>query len=188
MNTFHSTSAPLVVFSHLRWDFVTQRPQHILRRLVKQRPILFVEEPVSAAHKEDHRVAKIFQPEQNLMIIQPMVEWDTYAAKVGALVRSMLEEQNLSTPQLWFYSPMFVDLIDEVPHRHVIYDCMDELSAYRGAPSSILLNERVLLARADIVFTGGRSLYNSKRKRHDNVYCFPSSVDRKHFEKALSTL
>ena len=44
--------------------------------------------------------------------------------------------------------------------------------------------EAALLERADLVFTGGLSLYEAKRKRHPRVYCFPSSVDVRHFAQA----
>ena len=35
----------IVAFSHLRWDFVYQRPQHLLSRLAASRPVFFIEEP-----------------------------------------------------------------------------------------------------------------------------------------------
>jgi UDP-galactopyranose mutase len=64
---------------------------------------------------------------------------------------------------------------------------MDELSAFRGAPPRMLELERALLARADLVFTGGRSLYEAKRGRHPRVSLFPSSIDAAHFAAARTT-
>jgi glycosyltransferase involved in cell wall biosynthesis len=80
---------------------------------------------------------------------------------------------------------MALPLLDEIDARHVVYDCMDELGAFKNPPPGLEDNERALLARADLVFTGGPSLYNAKRHRHPRVHCFPSSVDVAHFRQAL---
>ena len=71
-----------------------------------------------------------------------------------------------------------------VPAAAVVYDCMDELSAFRFAPPELRANEAALLQAADVVFTGGHSLYEAKRALHDNVHPFPSSVDQQHFNRA----
>jgi UDP-galactopyranose mutase len=70
----------------------------------------------------------------------------------------------------------------------IVYDCMDELSAFRNAPAELLAHEEELLHRADIVFTGGHSLYESKRHRHHAVHAFPSSIDKGHFGQARAVL
>lgn len=166
----------LVVFSHLRWEFVTQRPQHIITRVAKKRNVLFVEEPVDYP-------TRIFSPRQNITVLQPNAPAiDSLLFRETVLTNSQLLTPN--DPILWFYSASFVDMLDIVPHSLIIYDCMDELSLFRGAPLTLINQEKRLLGWADIVFTGGKSLYESKKQFHPNVYCFPSSVDSKHFETA----
>ena len=102
------------------------------------------------------------------------------------LLRRLVEEQGIEESIAWFYTPMAVPLLDVLRPRVIVYDCMDELSAFRGAPPQMLEREAELLRRADVVFTGGPSLYRAKKHRHANVHCFPSSVDQAHFGQARS--
>ena len=81
---------------------------------------------------------------------------------------------------------MMLPFSDHVPAACIVYDCMDELSAFKGAPPQLLEREQQLIARADLVFTGGTSLYEAKRSRHSNVHAFPSSIDVAHFGRARS--
>ncbi|MDO9218087.1 MAG: NAD(P)-binding protein, partial [Lacisediminimonas sp.] len=82
-------------------------------------------------------------------------------------------------------TPMALPLLQEMHPRLVVYDCMDQLSAFKDAPKQLIQRENALLRSADLVFTGGPSLYEAKKDRHPNVHCFPSSVDVQHFEQAL---
>src|SRR4029079_7436744 len=85
----------------------------------------------------------------------------------------------------WLYTAMALPLARAVAADVTVYDCMDELSAFLHAPPELLDRERELLGRADLVFTGGPSLYRAKRNRHPRVHCFPSSVDVAHFAHAI---
>ncbi|MFN7993782.1 MAG: FAD-dependent oxidoreductase [Bryobacteraceae bacterium] len=102
-----------------------------------------------------------------------------------ALLRQLLDEEDIRQYLLWFYTPMALPLAQELRPAAVVYDCMDELSAFLNAPPELLRHEAHLLQLADVVFTGGPSLYQAKKDRHPNVYCFPSSVDAKHFASAI---
>jgi protoporphyrinogen oxidase/glycosyltransferase involved in cell wall biosynthesis len=176
----------IVVFSHLRWDFVFQRPQHLLSRLAQHYPILFVEEPeyddgapfmqrthpapnvtVCRAHTPIDAVG--FHDDQ-LRLLQPMV---------GQLAPP--GEQVIA----WFYTPMALPLLQSLQPALVVYDCMDELASFKNPPKQLLQRESALLNIADLVFAGGPSLYEAKKHRHPNVHCFSSSVDLKHFQQAL---
>ncbi len=176
----------IVVFSHLRWDFVFQRPQHLLSRLAQHYPILFVEEPeyddgvpfmqrsspapnvtVCRAHTPIHAIG--FHDDQ-LRLLQPMV---AQLAPPG--------EQVIA----WFYTPMALPLLQSLQPALVVYDCMDELASFKNPPKQLLQRESALLNIADLVFAGGPSLYEAKKHRHPNVHCFPSSVDVVHFQQAL---
>jgi glycosyltransferase involved in cell wall biosynthesis len=168
----------LVVFSHLRWNFVYQRPQHILSRLAKSYNILFVEEPFHP-NEENMNTSSIQQVLPNLSV------FNTHTDSIDStlyLLKEALGNQTIETA--WFYSPSFVNALKIFSFDKVIFDCMDELTLFKNAPQHLIEQEKELLSKSDIVFTGGKSLYSSKKKHHHNVYCFPSSVDRKHFEKA----
>jgi glycosyltransferase involved in cell wall biosynthesis len=163
----------IVVFCHLRWEFVYQRPQHIISRLAKEYKILMIEEPI----KGNSSLLKIVNP--NLHILQPRVESIEQIAEILPLFI-----KNKSVPIGWFYSPSFSPLLSYFDFDQIIYDCMDELSLFKGAPAYLIEQEKYLIAHVDILFTGGKSLYESKKKLHGNVHCFPSSVDYHHFSKA----
>ncbi|MDB5229096.1 MAG: tuaH [Bacteroidota bacterium] len=170
----------MIVFSHLRWEFVFQRPQHIITRLSKNRKILFVEEPVPYS-EEEKDTARIINAGENIKIMQPMVD---SIEDIAPVLRDHLTANLVSVG--WFYSAAFSPLLDSLNFEKVVYDCMDELTLFKGASPELIRQEKLLLVEADIVFTGGKSLYEAKRKVHDNVYCLPSSVEKEHFEQALN--
>lgn len=180
----------LVVFSHLRWDFVYQRPQQLLSRLASRFHIVFVEEPVLNA---DRAVLERLQPCSGVEVLRPHVTGsapgfhDDHIPGIQALLSSYLQSHALNDYWLWFYTPMAVPLAAGLAPGGVIYDCMDELAAFRHAPRQLLQRERALFKLADLVFTGGQSLYESKRDRHPQVHCLPSSVDAAHFAGGLDS-
>lgn len=175
----------LYVFSHLRWDFVFQRPQHLLTRLAQHYQIFFIEEPVYAP---DPPGLTLREPAPNVTVITPHTPsqaagfHDSQIAHLQTLLTDIVDEND--TPIVWFYTPMALPLLAVFTPALVIYDCMDELAAFEHAPRQLLQRESALLSRADLVFTGGPSLYEAKVGRHDNVHCFASSVDAVHFEQA----
>ncbi len=105
-----------------------------------------------------------------------------------ALLDEVCARHGITDPYLWFYTPMAITFAGQIPASVVVYDCMDELSAFKGAPAELPELEDLLLDRADLVFTGGLSLYEAKRARHPRVYAFPSAVDVGHFGAARGRL
>jgi UDP-galactopyranose mutase len=179
----------LLVLSHLRWDFVFQRPQHLMTRAAASHEVVFFEEPVV----EDGAEPRLEQMERGeVLVLRPVLPRglspEVSVAAQRALLETILAPRAGRKLTLWFYSPMFFALAGQIPAEAVIYDCMDELSAFRGAPPDMIEMERRLMARADLVFTGGRSLYEAKRGKHAAVHCFPSSIDAKHFGQARGAL
>jgi protoporphyrinogen oxidase len=177
----------LLVFSHLRWDFVYQRPQHLLSRLGRHYRTWFVEEPVphdGTAHLSSREVAP------NVVVCRPHLPGaaggfrDQDLPLLRPMLQRLVEEEVPEDFAAWFYTPMALPLLDGLRPGRVVYDCMDELSAFLGAPAELVQRERALLGRADLVFTGGVSLYRRKRELHPEVHCFPSSVDAAHFARA----
>ena len=170
----------MIVFCHLRWDFVYQRPQHIINRMSEQYRILFIEEPVGFRPGEEN-TAELTTVNENLSVLKPKVN---SIADIKYVLPMYVA--NTTVKIGWFYSSAFVYLLNNIQFETVVYDCMDELTLFKGASELLKAQEIYLLSEADIVFTGGKSLYEAKKQVHDNVYCFPSSVDRKHFEQALN--
>ena len=174
----------LVVFSHLRWDFVFQRPQHLMTRFAQHEKIIFIEEPVFDAGPS---FVEKLDPCPNVRVFRPHTSvaaggfHEDQLAVLPALLSNALKAEVLDDYCVWFYTPMALPLLHILKPRAVIYDCMDELSAFSGAPSQLGQRERALLKVADLVFTGGPSLYESKRSHHPSVHCFPSAVDANHF-------
>ena len=183
--------SPLVVFSHLRWDFVTQRPQHLLSRLAANRPVVFVEEPVCDADVEAGRAAFAEHIDAAPGVTVVRVHTGLHEAgftpaqtqAMAPVVQALGEEAG--PVDVWFYTPLALPLLEALPDVGiVVFDVMDELSAFDFAPPELLQQEQALLDRADVVFTGGPSLYRAKKDRHPNAHQFTSSVDAAHFAQA----
>ncbi|HEU4535304.1 MAG TPA: glycosyltransferase, partial [Polyangiaceae bacterium] len=175
----------LVCLSHLRWDFVYQRPQHLLSRCARERRVFFFEEPV---HGEGPARLEVSERPGGVRVCVPRLPAgasDGDAERLqSAMLREMLRVQAVREHVAWYYTPMALAFSGALRPLATVYDCMDELSAFKGAPPALVTRERELLRRADLVFTGGRSLYEAKRSTHPNVHAFPSAVEVEHFAKA----
>jgi len=180
----------LIVFSHLRWDFVYQRPQQVLSRLAKRYKILFVEEPLY--HAGDPW-AETQVPLANVTVLRPHTPQnvpafhDDQIQLLQKLIAETVEREGLGCYGVWLYTPMALPLLQGLTPRIVIYDCMDELTGFAAAPRQLVQRENALLKIANVVFTGGPSLYEGRRGRHENLHCFPSSVDCEHFAQARNS-
>jgi protoporphyrinogen oxidase/glycosyltransferase involved in cell wall biosynthesis len=176
----------LVVFSHLRWDFVYQRPQQILSRLARHFRVLFVEEPVYSAG--DPR-AELHAPCHNVTVLTPHTPLtapgfhDDQIPLLTKLVGHVLSRERFTDYGAWLYTPMALPLLTKLAPRIIVYDCMDEVTAFKAAPRQLVQRETALMRVANVVFAGGPGLYETRRSRHFNVHPFPSSVDRDHFAR-----
>jgi UDP-galactopyranose mutase len=183
-----NTRADLVCFSHLRWDFVYQRPQHLLTRCAKDRRVFFVEEPVFGNGSMQLEVREC---QSGVRVVVPHLPngLDSEVARTAVLkemIQRLFVSNNIRDYLLWYYTPMALSFTDQLKPIACVYDCMDELSAFRGADSRLQQFEKSLFARADLVFTGGHTLFAAKKNQHGAVHAFPSSIDRAHFAKARS--
>jgi len=182
----------LLCFSHLRWDFVFQRPQHLMSRFARHMNVVFWEEPIEIERRET-AFLKVRQDESNpnLRIVTPHLPQGLDEDRREASLKRLLDAHVsiYARPLVaWYYTPMMLPFSRHLDASAVVYDAMDELSKFKFAPERLLDLEQELLDRADVVFTGGASLYEAKKDRHENVHCFPSSVDREHFAKARKEL
>lgn len=176
----------LVCFSHLRWDFVYQRPQHLLSRCARERRVFFVEEPIygNSSMRLDVR-----ETESGVYVVVPQLpEGLRSEVAITAVMKEMIYrlfvDHAIDDYVFWYYTPMALRFTNHFTPIASIYDCMDELSAFQGAHSDLPALEKELFRRVDLVFTGGQTLYEAKRNAHRAVYAFPSSIDAAHFGKA----
>lgn len=176
------TEPDLICLSHLRWNFVFQRPQHLLTRCALERRVFYVEEPVHDAEGEPH--LDLQQSGRVIVVVPHVKPGDTAPGVLRRLVDELILAEGIEKYVLWYYTPMALGFTAHLKPEAVIYDCMDELSAFANAPAELTLREAELLRRASVVFTGGQSLYEAKRHAHPNIHPFPSSVDVDHFAQA----
>ena len=190
-NAFTSSVLPpgetdLVCFSHLRWDFVYQRPQHLLSRCARKRRVFFVEEPV---YGNCSMRLEVREADPGVYVVVPQLP-DGLRSEIAInavmkeMMRQFFTEQGINEYVFWYYTPMALRFTDQFNPIASVYDCMDELSAFKDAHSKLPAFEKELFRQVDLVFTGGQSLYEVKRNQHPNVYAFPSSIDALHFGKA----
>ena len=178
----------LICFSHLRWNFVFQRPQHLMCRFAREMNVIFWEEPCEIGRRETAylQVREADNANGVRIVVPHLPEGMPEDAREAALKRLLGAHVASLRGDLiaWYYTPMMLPFSRHLDTDLTVYDAMDELSKFRFAPPKLLDLEQELIDKADIVFTGGSSLYEAKKGRHDNVHCFPSSVDRVHFLKA----
>ncbi len=175
----------LICFSHLRWDFVFQRPQHLMNRFAATHAVHVWEEPVFVPSLvEPHLETRIAR--KNLTVVTPHLAEGLSEEVVEAQIKRLLDSYPPAqvAEVAWYYTPMMLPFSQQLEPACTVYDCMDELANFRFAPPRLLDLESELFERADLVFTGGYSLYEAKRERHPSVHPFPSSVDIAHFSQA----
>lgn len=176
----------LVCLSHLRWDFVYQRPQHLMSRFAKERRVFFVEEAIV----DDAETQVSAEPrEDGLCVVAPRlnrveVENSGFDNLLESKLAEFFERERIENYVFWYYTPLALKFTGGFAPKAIVYDCMDELSLFKFAPPELIEAEKELFRRANVVFTGGQSLYDAKRRSHRNVWAFPSSIDAAHFNKA----
>ena len=180
----------LVCFSHLRWDFVYQRPQHLLSRCAAKRRVFFVEEPIFS---NCSMRLEVREADSGVHVVVPHLPEGLRSeiaidAVMKDLTRQLFVEHDIKEYVFWYYTPLALSFTSHFKPIASVYDCMDELSAFKGAHSKLPVLEKQLFRQVDLVFTGGQSLYEAKRGQHPAVYAFPSSIDVAHFGKARTAV
>lgn len=187
----------IIVFSHLRWGFVWQRPQQFLSRFARKHSILFVEEPIFDLPNDATPRTDLHQVMPNVTVVcahcpRNWAKKTDIADFLRLSLTHAIEQVNrhgaFDRPVLWYYSPMDAAWsLGHFANRGVVYDCMDELSQFTGAPPQLIDNERRLMEYADIVFTGGKELWAKKKQSHQNVHFFGCGVESDHFGQAMES-
>ena len=179
-----SATAELICFSHLRWDFVFQRPQHLLCRFARTMRVWYIEEPVYSEETQPRYVFHL--RDKGVTVIVPHLPKGLSSADDLCIQQELFDnfmtDKILSDITFWYYTPMALPFTRKYDAAVTVFDCMDELSAFKFAPAALKSLEKELLKKADVVFTGGYSLYEAKKSQHPNIYAFPSSIDKEHFK------
>jgi UDP-galactopyranose mutase len=160
-----------------------------MSRFARYHRVFFWEEPVRTSARA---YLKISHPLHNFQVLVPHLpsilnEEESFQVQ-ERLLSELMEREQITDYCAWYYTPMAVHFTRNLRPAVVVYDCMDELSAFRGAPPGLRAAESELFRRADLVFTGGESLYKVKRLQHSSVHCFPSSIDQRFFETARNII
>lgn len=175
----------IVCFSHLRWNFVFQRPQHLLTRMAANYRVFYIEEPIAGDRFNRYDISV---SDENIFVITPFINVDINSLEAVPILKNLLgqiwKDHSIDDFIAWYYTPMVLPYTRHLKPVATVYDCMDELSAFKFAPVELTRFEDELFDRADIVFTGGQSLYEAKKLRHHNIHAFPSSIDKAHFGQA----
>ena len=188
--TFSYALPDVVCFAHLHWDFVWQRPQHLLSRFALQGRVFYVEDAFYHADNlvEPHVEIKLRDNGVKVVVVhlpQRLRADETAADQAQFEVLShYFSEQGVTNYLFWYYTPMALGKSRQFTPKLTVYDCMDELAAFKFAPPELKEREQELFQKADLVFTGGHTLYESKREQHPDVHPFPSSIDKAHFGQA----
>jgi glycosyltransferase involved in cell wall biosynthesis len=176
-------------FSHLRWKFVYQRPQHLMTRFAATNKVFYIEEPVFDKGWNGFEVSRPSLDHQ-LVVLVPHLSGCLTQTQRNRLLSDMLNQYLAATDIheyiCWYYSPMAIEYTSTLSPITIVYDCMDELSAFKFAPEGLVQNEKRLFTFADVVFTGGNTLFRAKQSYHKNIHAFPSSIDKNHFAQARS--
>jgi UDP-galactopyranose mutase len=121
---------------------------------------------------------------KNLFVVVPHLQHDRdecHAARQKELLNHMISSMSINQFFTWYYTPMALPFTEHLSPEFVVFDCMDELSAFKFAPVELKNREKQLMEKADVVFTGGHSIYEAKKDQHSNIHPFPSSIDKQHF-------
>jgi UDP-galactopyranose mutase len=173
----------LLVFSHFRWDFIFQRPQHLLSRQAKYRRVFYFEEPIFGMTELPR--LHLRETSENVLVVVPYlpshIEESKIQVAMADLVDELIYEEELIDYSLWYYTPKALSFSRHLEPKAIIFDYLDD-------PNLSLDLEAEMLGRADIVFAGGLSLYEAKKINHHNIHAVPNSIDYSHFSQARHKL
>ena len=123
----------LIVLSHLRWDFVFQRPQHLMTRFADHHRVFFVEEPI--VYDGEPRL-QILARQNGVNMVQPHIPQGlSNSEKIeiqARLLDALISQQDIREYVTWYYTPMAVPFTRHLEPTATVYDSMDELSLFKG--------------------------------------------------------
>jgi UDP-galactopyranose mutase len=175
----YDSAGVVIAGLHLRWRGVWQRPNHLLARIARDVPVVVLEEPYLARRDED-----VVAHADGVTVVTPHRRAKPADAVDERALETVRELAAGRAPLVWLYTPMMLRLAEAFPDAPLVFDKMDELAKFAQADPRIAPRECEVLARADVVFSGGRSLHRTVQHRARIARCYPSGVDVEHFERA----
>ncbi len=195
----------IICISSVDWEPIWTRKQQVMSRLPTSNRILYVEPPISLLSPfKDPSCWKKWKTwseglrkwRENIYLYSPPVilpfgsvyrtiNWLNQSWLLPFL-RAAVRKLNFQDPILWTYLPNTADLVGKLGEKLVIYDCVDEHSAYTGfRPATVASLEKKLLQKADIVFVTAKGLYQAKKPYCKEIHLIPNAADVAHFRRAL---
>jgi glycosyltransferase involved in cell wall biosynthesis len=179
-----------VVFSHLRWSWVWQRPQHLIARLARTRNVWFVEEPIADA-SVDRPITRWTAEDSRLTVVRTHVPGSDRhmgfdSPEAACLGRDVAQAAGGGVETVWLYTPLALAAARALRYRTMVFDVMDDLASFKGASPQLPRWQRETLAAADVVLAGGRSLHRDVLEARSDAHLFPSGVDAGHYAEAAS--
>jgi len=174
----------ILCFSHLRWNDLRRRPRHLMSRFARTHRLFFVEDPVESdvpgmtVHRCDETGVYIAVP-----TLPPKLRSRWWQILEG-LLRDMMNRYSVTDYIAWYYTPEAIRYTAALRPRVTVYDCIEEFTVLQGDSAESRENEKQLMSRCDLIFTGGYCLFEAKCEQHGRVYAFPSSADVDHFAQA----
>jgi len=193
-SSFFYSLPDLVCFAHLHWDFVWQRPQHLLSRFARYGRVFYVEDAFYHADNLIEPHVEIKERNEGVKVVVVHLPHRLRADEAAAdqaqfeVLSHYFNEQGVDNYVFWYYTPMALGKSRQFHPALIVYDCMDELASFKFAPPALKTLEQELFSKADLVFTGGHTLYEAKREQHPDAHAFPSSIDKAHFGQARGPL
>ncbi len=164
----------MIVFSPVRWNFIYQRPQHIVSRLAKKRNILFVELPIDFDPNEKGEINLVMINDQ-ITVMQPKV---AHIDDLRDLMHAYVT--NDIVPIGLFFSPIFSSFLEVFTFDKVVYDCVTDSGKSSNRSFEMHEKEGHLIAEADLILTNEQTIYDAKYQDHPNVHCLPDLTEHYH--------
>ena len=106
--------------------------------------------------------------------------------RIARFVRKKMRQAHMEQPVLWTYSPTSCDCLAKIPHRAIVYDCVDRHSAYGGLMNPKLVDqmEQDLAQKADQIFATAQGLCERLRQFNPKVQFIPNGANYERFSQA----
>lgn len=187
----------VVCFPIIAWSFRFQRPQHLMRELGRREHRVFWVDPDAVkdgvgeglgAPLETHlfpvRIAGPRPRDPFRDTLEPE-DVDSLLPRLAALERDQGLVAPVAVVQLPFWAPLAARAAEELGWR-IVYDCMDDHSAFSTNDAAMVENEDRLLRESDLVVTTSARLHERARGHAKRIVSIPNACDPQHFSPRSS--
>ncbi len=186
-----------LIYSQVCWWGVWQRPQEVAKGMTEYHRVLYIS-PVQVheclMRYPDWKFIERIDKGRGITVFSPMIFSGHYRWGLIFRINRLLILSELrwllrkERPVIFFTNSPFVDyLVPRLRTSKVIYDVIDDFTAFDWAPQNASRMERYLLSSADIVFTGTYALYKKKKSFCKDATFIPCGVDFSRFQRPEDT-